>query len=202
MALTLMVFIMIYTTPILTKADPNNQKKILIKDLPATVANEAISTFLLCFKHLKLKSKIIFAKERIGGEELSPFINGDRMIYVEPHVYPPLPKETIIDGHQCRIWHKSQKNLCKRCQTHGHHTTDIEVCEAYDADNSVVAFRANTNPLSNFFICTITIDNIKFWSAEHAYQWPKCTHTNRTDLADRILAVLEPPLMQNPFLLN
>ena len=86
------------------------------------------------------------------------------MIYVEPHVYPPLPKETIIDGHQCRIWHKSQKNFCKRCQTHGHRTMDIEVCEAYDADTSVVAFRANTNPLSNFFICTITIDNIKFRS--------------------------------------
>ena len=138
------------------------------------------------FETLKtqVKSKIIFAKERIGGEESSPFINGDRMIYVEPHVYPPLPKETIIDGHQCRI--------CHRCQTHGHCTTDIEVCEACDADTSVVAFRANTNPLSNFFICTITIDNIKFRSAEHAYQWRKCTHANRTDLGDRILAAGTP----------
>ena len=98
MALTLMVFIMIYTTPILTKADPNNQKKNIIKDLPATVANEAISSFLLDLKHLKLKSKIIFAKERIGGEELSPFIN-ICMIYSEPHVYPSHPKESIIDGH-------------------------------------------------------------------------------------------------------
>ena len=114
------------------------------------------------------------------------------MIYVEPHVYPPLPKETIIDGHQCRIWHKSQKNFCKRCQTHGHRTTDIEVCEAYDADTSVVAFRANANPLSNFFICTITIDNIKFRSAEHAYQWRKCIHASHTDLADRILAAGTP----------
>ena len=164
----------------INKGGSKQSEKILIKDLPATVANEAISSFLLCFKHLKLKSKIIFAKERIGGEDLSPFINGDRMIYVEPHVYPPLHKETIIDGQQCRIWHKSQKN--------GHRTTDIEVCEAYDADTSVVAFRANTNPLTNLFICTITIDNIKFRSAEHAYQCRKCTHANRTDLADIILA--------------
>ena len=41
-------------------------------------------------------------------------------------------------------------------------------------------------------MCTITIDNIEFRSAEHAYQCRKCTHANRTDLAYRILAAETP----------
>ena len=61
----------------------------------------------------------MYAKKRLGGEELSPFINGDRIVYVNAAVSPPLPKETVICGHPCRIWHPSQKNFCKRCASHG-----------------------------------------------------------------------------------
>ena len=39
---------------------------------------------------------------------LNVFDNGDRLIYTKPDVSPPLPKETVIGGHPCRIWHKSQ----------------------------------------------------------------------------------------------
>ena len=65
------------------------------------------------------RSHVIYAKERLGGEELSPFINGDRFVYVNAAVSQPLPKETVICGHPCRIWHPSQKNFCKRCASHG-----------------------------------------------------------------------------------
>ena len=83
MELTLIVFIMIYTTPILTKADPNNQKKYYKRSASHCCQRSHI---IFSSRFQTLKTKIIFAKERIGGEELSPFINGDRMIYVEPHV--------------------------------------------------------------------------------------------------------------------
>ena len=45
--------------------------------------------FLKGYPQLKLRSKIIYAKERLGGEEMSPFINGDRFVYISPDVSPP-----------------------------------------------------------------------------------------------------------------
>ena len=49
----------------------------MIKDLPATMPHDIFMAFLLGFPHIKTKSKVIFAKECIGGEEVSPFINRD-----------------------------------------------------------------------------------------------------------------------------
>ena len=101
-------------------------------------------------------------------------------------MFPPLPKETVIGGHPCRIWHKSQKNYCKRCASHGHRTSDIGMRGSYDPDSGVVAFRTNNNPLSNYYMCTITVGKWHFRSAEHAYQWEKCKHVKRPDLAQRV----------------
>ena len=118
---------------------------------------------------------------------MSPYINGDRLIYIAENAEPPLPKETVIGGFPCRIWHKSQKNFCKRCASHGHRTSDVGLCEAYDPDSAVSAFRADKNPLSNYFYCSINVDNIMFKTLEHAYQYQKCVFLNRLDLADDIL---------------
>ena len=52
-------------------------ERVVIKDLPATLSSERIHNFLLGFSQLRIKSRILYAKERIGGEEMSPFINGD-----------------------------------------------------------------------------------------------------------------------------
>ena len=83
-------------------------ERVVIKDLPATLSSERIHNFLLGFSQLRIKSRILYAKERIGGEEMSPFINGDRLVYISPNPTPPLPKESVIGGQPCRIWHKSQ----------------------------------------------------------------------------------------------
>ena len=92
----------------------------------------------------------------------------------------------MIGGHPGRIWHKSQKNYCKRCASHGHCTSDIGMCGSYDPDSGVVAFRANNNPLSYYYMCTITVGKWQFRSAEHAYQWKQCKHAKRPDLAQRV----------------
>ena len=54
-------------------------ERVVIKDLPATLSSERIHYFLLGFSQPRIKSRILYAKERIGGEEMSPFINGDRL---------------------------------------------------------------------------------------------------------------------------
>ena len=88
------------------KYENNKSEKILIKNIPATIPISVIMGYLKGFPQLKLKPNVIYAKER-NGDELSPFINGDRLIYVSPDVSPPLPRETIIGGHSCKIWHPS-----------------------------------------------------------------------------------------------
>ena len=58
-----------------------------------------IMGYLKGFPQLKLRSNV-------NGDELSPFINGDRLIYVSPDVSPPLPRETII-GVKSGTLHKT-----------------------------------------------------------------------------------------------
>ena len=84
-------------------------ERVVIKDLPTTTPPERVLAFLKGYPHVTTRSRVMYAKERIGGEELSPFINGDRIVYITADVSPLLPKETVICGHQCRIWHPSQK---------------------------------------------------------------------------------------------
>ena len=173
-----------------TPVNDNNKlsERVVLKDLPATLSSDRILSFFRGLPHIRLKSKVIYAKERIGGEQMSPHINGDRFIYIAPNPSPPLSKETVIEGHPCRIWHKSQKNYCKRCDTHGHRTSDVGLCESYDADAPVTPFRADSNPLSNYFKCRIDFQGQAFNSSEHIYQYTKCSFLNRSDLADQIIS--------------
>ena len=96
------------------KSDSKRYERIVIKDLPSTLSSNNIMSFPGGFSQLTIKSKVIYAKARMGGDEMSPFINGDRLVYVTPNVSIPIPKETVISGFPCRIWHASQKNYCKR----------------------------------------------------------------------------------------
>ena len=173
--------------------DNNKQsERVVIKDLPANLSPERVLNFLLGFSQVRVKSKVLYAKERIGGEEMSPFINGDRMVYISPNPAPPLPKESVIAGHPCRIWHKSQKNFCKRCDSHGHRTSDVGLCESYNPDEAVTPFRADSNPLSNYFKCSITFHDREFKSLEHAYQFTKCMFLNNDILAESVYAANTP----------
>ena len=129
----------------------------------------------------------MYAKERLGGEELSPFINGDRIVYVNAEVSPPLPKETVICGHPCRIWHPSQKNFCKRCASHGHRTIDTDVCESYEPDCLVSAWRSDNTPLSNFYKSSLSHGDIQYKSSEHFYQHEFCIFMQNPEVANAVL---------------
>ena len=95
--------------------------------------------------------------------------------------------ESVICGHPCRIWHPSQKNFCKRCASHGHRTTDVDMCEAYEPDCLVSAWRGDNNPLSNFYRCTLTHEDKEFKSSEHFYQHEFATFMKRHDIANAII---------------
>ena len=172
--------------------DTTKSERVLIKDLPASIPPHKVMAFLKSFTHITVRSKVIYAKERMAGDEMSPFINGDRIVYISPNVSPPLPKETVICGSPCRVWHASQKNYCKRCGKQGHRTTDTENCDSYDADSNVSAFRSDNNPLSNYYNCTIVSGDLTFKSAEHLYQYEFCMHCERPDLAQEVIKAQGP----------
>ena len=72
----------------------NNElsERVVIKDLPATLPSDRILSFFRGPHHIRLKSKVIYAKERIGGEAMSQYINGDRIIYIAPNPTPLSPR--------------------------------------------------------------------------------------------------------------
>ena len=100
---------------------------------------------------------------------------------------PPLPKEAVIAGHPCRLWHASQRNFCKRCALQGHRTTALDNCEAYDPDPHVTVFWSDNNPLSNYYSCTLVNGDYTFDSVKHFYQFEFCTNCDRPDLAHKVI---------------
>ena len=174
--------------------DSSKSERVLIKDLPASIPPHKVMAFLKSYSHMTVRSKVIYAKERMAGDEISPFINGDRIVYISPNMCPPLPKDVVIAGHPCRLWHASQRNFCKRCAQQGHRTTDIDNCEAYDPDPHVTAFRSDNNPLSNYYSCTLVNGDYTFNSVEHFYQFEFCMNCDRPDLAHKVIEAQTPKL--------
>ena len=69
-------------------------ERVVIKNLPATLPADRILAFMLGLSRIRVKSKVLYARERIGGEEMSPFINRDRLVYIAPNATKPIPKKT------------------------------------------------------------------------------------------------------------
>ena len=83
--------------------------------------------------------------------------------------------------------HQSQELACRRCRFLGHTANNTAVCDAFCDDPNVIAIRSPKNPLSNYYICDVTIYGKTFKSAEHAFQWRLCDHVNREELSQEIL---------------
>lgn len=66
----------------------------------------------------------------------------------------------------------------------GYTEQPIEGQKFYPQDT--VFIKGHENPLSNFFLCAITWDSNKFYSAEHAYQFSKAMYHNKTELAEEM----------------
>ena len=167
-------------------------ERLVIKDLPAFIPHSCVADFLKKFRQLTSTTNISFSRDRVNRDTPSEYINGDRHLYVHSPVTPPLPKDSYIEGWQVRLWHKTQNNYCRRCAKHGHKTDETDRCPSYQADAPTIAFRADSHPFSNYYMCKINVFEREFPSAEHAYQWRKCQIFEREDLALRVLCAKTP----------
>ena len=69
---------------------------------------------------------------------------------------------------------------------------DTDVCEAYELDCLVSAWRGDNNPLSNFYRCTITHDNVTYTSSEQIYQYEFCMFMKKHNIAQEVLNAATP----------
>ena len=161
----------------------------VFKDVPLDFSNEVILKYLAEeHPHISLRSKVISAKIVDDNNVPTPYMSGDRFLYVESGFDPVLPSDVTLQEMSCRIWHPSQQLKCKRCHDVGHRAHNIDLCPAYitQQDKATIFWR-DTDVLSNFYMCHISMFNNQFRSAEHAYQWCKCTYFELYDMAEQVL---------------
>lgn len=168
-------------------SDPSIKvEKILIKDLPLSLANEEIMSYLKDHENIEITSIMRYSCERDDNGDLTHFKNGDRFVYAVWPVTPALPPDATIIGRKCRIHHPSQNNLCKACKEPGH-KIGSDKCKSYCADQDITTFRTYTNILSNHHPTPIEVaPDTVFDSNEHAYQYEKALKCGYEDVAELI----------------
>ena len=135
---------------------------------------------------VKLTSVLRYACERNEEGDLTKFRNGDRYIYAIWPIIPVLPSTANIAGRHCRIFHETQRDICKSCGVNGHKAGSDE-CEAFAGELKITSFRSYNNVLSNHFQCDIeTEPGVIFKSTEHAYLYEKAVNCGYPTLADKI----------------
>lgn len=171
-------------------------EKVVIRDVPFHMANEDIITyFRQQHPHIHLKSAVLCTKIIDEYQNYTNMYNGDRHIYVEAGFTPALPKTTRISGVNCRLWHRDQKNRCRRCSADGHIWTEYNKCDWYipEGSQNLDIFQAASDPRSNYYDngkgFNIVHDDelIRCRTGEHAYQFLKCVILEHVELARSVL---------------
>ena len=103
-------------------------ERLVIKDLPATTPPNRVLAYLKGFPHITTRSRVLYAKERIGGEELSPMVI---VSFISTLICPlrcskkPLFVVTTAGSGTHRK---------RTIASHRHSTIDIDVCDSHDPD--------------------------------------------------------------------
>lgn len=103
----------------------NSTLKITVRDLPLEFNNSDLLKYFKSLKHLRLKSNVMYCRERLDNGQFSKCLNGDRFVYVEGPIYPPLPKKHSINVDMFYIFYNGQTNICETCKQSGHKSDDI-----------------------------------------------------------------------------
>ena len=191
--------------------DPNDTKvKLTVKDIPLSKGNTSLQKYLEG-KGVKLTSRIEYAKARDPeSHQLSEWLNGDRICYVDK-LSTPLPRTAFIGDTKARIFHDGQVSpvdmlctrcfstehfrsrctnppCCNRCRKPGHNPGDSN-CEASleEAQQDIVPIQGKDNILSNFYECDIKVFGTTMKSAEHAYQYSKAIRRGDPEQAKKIM---------------
>ena len=184
--------ITIYETyPIIARRPPT--EKVIFKDIPFHVSDDDILEYVSSQPDIKMQTKrVIHARIRNNKRELTPFLSGERFIYVRSDLRRVLPSTISINNHKIRVQHHSQERACSRCRYLGHDAKNTELCDAYWEDPNVITIKSPQNALCNYYLCEVNVYDQKFKSSEHAFQWKFAKYVGRDDLAQDILESTTP----------
>ena len=180
--------------------------KVTIKDIPIGIQNECVEKSLKDVGAI-LKSTMKFSQLRDSEGQLTPYLNGDRFVYVDPRVIQsPLPRFLLIGSYVARIFHSEQKvnTQCNKCLSSEHPTFKCTIkvacivcniaghlpgstqCEFYTENNNAYTFGGRKDPLgfSNFTKCSFQYRGIDYLSREIAYQHQRALASGQKELAD------------------
>ena len=175
--------------PYYASGNVTQTEKIVIKKLPLHVDNNVIINFLNQYPQIKSTSNILLGKGwDHQSNNLTEFYDGNRHLYVQSPVVPPLPKDIMLDNIPCKLWHKSQNNFCHRCFKIGHKTSNHSECDSYTDKVDGVLFRSYRDPLSNFYECKLEVEGRTFLSSEQYYQYLKCKKVSNDAVLTKVLA--------------
>ena len=163
------------------KSIPN--EKIVFKDLPQDVSNNAILEFPKDQPGIHVKSGVIFSRIRDGDNILTPFCTGDRFVYVSGNYSHALHSTTIIDHNKCPVWHKAQEMSFTRCRRTDHATNNTERCDAFNEDSDKMLIRSPSYMMCNYYKCNMKVFDKVFQSSVLAYQWRFMKHLGLEDFA-------------------
>ena len=86
--------------------------------------------------------RIIPARLRNSKRELTPYLSGDRFLYVRGDLRRVLPSFISINNHKVRVMHNAQDHACSRCRYLGHISSNTNACDAFNDDANVVTIRS------------------------------------------------------------
>ena len=156
--------------PIIVRPPPT--EKVLFKAVPFHVSDDDLLEYMYSNPDIKIQTKrIIPARLRNHKRELTPYLSGDRFLYIRGDFRRVLPPYISINNYKLRGMHQSQDLACSRCQYLGHTTNNTEACDAYcDDQDNIITIRSPKDVLCNFYPCEVKVYGQTFRSSEHAFQ--------------------------------
>ena len=118
-------------------------EKVLFKNVPFHVSDDELLKYMYSSPDIKVHTKhIIPTRLRNKKRELTPYLSGDRFLYVRGDFRRVLPSMISINNYKCRVMHQSQELACRRCQFLGHTVNNTAVCD----DPIVISIRSPKTP--------------------------------------------------------
>ena len=162
-------------------------EKIVFKDLPMCLSDKNILDFIDTQPGLIAKSGVIPGRLRDSAGRLTPFLSGERLVYVKGKFTQAMYTIATINNYKCHVWHKTQKNSCGRYRKMDHTTSQAEKCKAFLCEENVITVKSHQFVLCNYFPCRMRIFDNEFSSSEQAYQWRYLKYIGMDELAQEVL---------------
>ena len=137
--------ITIYETyPIVSRRPPT--EKVIIKDIPFHMSDDDIFEYVGSQTDINMQTKrVIHARIINNKRELSPFLPGERLIYVRSDLRRVLRSTFSINNHKISVQNESHECACSRCRYLGQDANNTDLCDAYWEHPNVITVKSPKN---------------------------------------------------------